>query len=323
MTPWKAAASVAALAIGAGAMSIGAAQSADVPYVVDVPQIVEAPQYVEPVAVGGGWYLRGDVGVSVKTETEFYNRTLANQNPERPVPGGKFIDTHLDKGLSVGVGAGYRFNKFFRVDATAEFRGSIGFAAVDKYEFFTQSDPFCEGYDGFGNCTGFTTTTVKKLRNNFYRGSLSSQVYLANAYADLGTFGRITPFIGAGIGAARHSISGVHDWDPTSFDGGAYTKGHSSNWDLAYALHAGLGFKASKNLTLEAGYRYLNLGDAVGEHFTEVNTSPCCAAGTFDGHELKDIDSHEVRLGMRWEFGGDDHYAEPIPVAYPDVPYKH
>ncbi len=301
-------------------MASGAAIAADFPQVIDVPQIVEPPR---AVAVGGGWYLRGDVGVSVHNDAEFYNRTLFDHNPQRPVPGGMYIDTQLDEGVSIAVGAGYRFNNYFRVDATAEFRGSIGFQVVDKYDYITTEQVCVGGYDHTGTCIQGGTQTNTTIRNNFYRGSLNSQVYMANAYADFGTFGKLTPFIGAGIGGARHSISGVRDIDPGGLDGGAYTLGKSSNWDLAYALHAGVGFKATDSLTLEVGYRYLNLGDAEGQDFTEVQPCPCTPAGTFDGHDLKSIDSHDVRVGMRWEFGGADYYEEPIPVHYPDVPYKH
>ncbi|MEM7565791.1 MAG: outer membrane beta-barrel protein [Pseudomonadota bacterium] len=318
MTARKAALLTAATLMATSAafgLGAGEARAADFPQVIEVPQIVEPPR----VKVGGGWYLRGDVGVSVHNDAHFYNRTLANENPERHVQGGMFVDTQLDEGVSIAVGAGYRFNNYFRVDATAEFRGSIGFAVTDKYDFVYEG--CVGGYDHTGTC--IQGGPITEIRNNFYRGSLNSQVYLANAYADFGTFGKLTPFIGAGIGAARHSISGVHDIDPGSRDGGAYTLDKSSNWDLAYALHAGVGFKATDHLTLEVGYRYLNMGDAEGQDFVEVQPCPCTPARTFDGHDLKDLESHDVRVGMRWEFGGHD-YVEPLPpVHIPDIPYKH
>ena len=61
---------------------------------------------------------------------------------------------------------------------------------------------------------------------------------------------------------------------------------------------AGLGYEVNKNLTLEFGYRYLNLGDAqsgrIQNAFLPESYAPLKA---------KDIDSHDIKIGMRWNFG--------------------
>ena len=61
-------------------------------------------------------------------------------------------------------------------------------------------------------------------------GNLSSAVFLANAYVDLGTWWCLTPFIGAGVGTARNMLSGVQDQGIISsgFQGFGYTNSNSA-----------------------------------------------------------------------------------------------
>ena len=64
-------------------------------------------------------------------------------------------------------------------------------------------------------------------------GNLSSAVFLANAYVDLGTWWCLTPFIGAGVGTARNMLSGVQDQGIISsgFQGFGYTNSNSAQWN--------------------------------------------------------------------------------------------
>ncbi len=102
-----------------------------------------------------------------------------------------------------------------------------------------------------------TTTAARK----------SEAVFLANGYVDLGTWWCVTPFIGAGIGTAYNRISGFRDDGfgdsfgvarPSSFVYAA----DAGKWNFAWALHAGLGYQVTPDVTLELGYSYVNLGDA-------------------------------------------------------------
>ncbi|MBZ0216318.1 MAG: hypothetical protein K8F25_07195, partial [Fimbriimonadaceae bacterium] len=97
----------------------GAANSADI-----LPPIVEE----RVVSVAGGWYLRGDIGYDIEKTAEFSHPGVTAAN-------GAFIDHSIDRSGSLGVGVGYEFNDWFRADVTAEFRGTEGFAAVDRYQF--------------------------------------------------------------------------------------------------------------------------------------------------------------------------------------------
>ena len=295
---------VAILAVATG-LGSGAAMAADIPEIIDVPPIVEAP---EPVSFGG-WYLRGDVGVSAHTSADFHFEQLKH------VHEGRFIEDSIDQGAFVSVGAGYRFNAFFRADVTAEFRGTVGFKNLIGYGYI------CQGFE-VGECDGNPGAKIE--RRNFVHGDLKSHVFMVNGYVDAGVFFGLTPYVGVGVGAARHTVDGIQDWDPGILGGGAYTLDTESSWDVAYALHAGLGFKATENLTLELGYSYKNLGDAMSEDWYEYTADPALAPQRFKGYEIKDIVHHDVHLGMRWEFGGGGYdYVEPIPVPYEDIPYKY
>jgi opacity protein-like surface antigen len=86
-------------------------------------------------------------------------------------------------------------------------------------------------------------------------------LYLFNVYADLGTWGGVTPFVGAGIGFSR---IGIHSFRDAGIANGAPTLGYADSdykWNVAYAFHAGLAYEVTRNMTLEFAYRYVYLGD--------------------------------------------------------------
>jgi opacity protein-like surface antigen len=250
-----------------------------------MPPPAPAPVPVEAPCCASGWYLRGDVGMEVDKRVDVFQGDLAT------APGGAFVDHSINHAGFAGVGVGYRFNGHFRADVTAEFRGTQSFSAIDRYDF----DCDAAGLTGFGSCVNGGKIT----RNNMWNGNLTSQVFLANAYFDLCNCASLTPFVGGGIGVARHRVHGVIDFDPGDFGGG----GHASEFtdtSLAWAVHAGLGYQVTPHLTLELAYRYLNMGDAKSGG---LNCLPngCQTGAPF---ELKNISAQEVKLGMRWQFSG-------------------
>ena len=148
---------------------------------------------------------------------------------------------------------------------------------------------------------------------NNYSGSKSEAVVMANAYFDLGTWWSVTPYIGAGIGGSYNRISGFRD-DGVILNGGVLSNSvtyaaDAGKWNFAWALHAGLGYRVTPNVTLELGYSYMNLGDAVSgptnsfDGVTVVNGS---------GFVMKDITSHDLKLGVRWDLDTPPVYAPPI-----------
>jgi opacity protein-like surface antigen len=249
---------------GVAALLSTAAFAADMPSIMPPPP----PAYAAPVVEDfGGWYLRGDIGMSNQQVSSLFN-VLYNA-PGTTVQG---VGHGFDAAPSFGIGAGYKFNNWFRADVTAEWRGKAAFRGLD-----------------------IVSNGGAVVGTDEYRASKSELLFLANVYADLGTWWCITPFIGAGIGVSRNTISGFTDINtPTA--GVAYAP-EASKWQMAYALHAGLGYKVTNNLTLELSYRYLHVGNAASGDivtYTGVNA-------VVNPMEFRGISSNDVRVGIRWQ----------------------
>ncbi|HYF55611.1 MAG TPA: outer membrane protein [Salinarimonas sp.] len=239
------------------------------------------PEPAVPVAdIGSGWYLRGDIGyVAYNPPTDVAYGILTE-------PSTRMKDEKLESTWSIGIGAGYRLNSWLRVDGTVDYRFGTNFSGL------TSGTAYVHGY-------------------SVDRANLTSTTFLANAYVDLGTWSGITPYVGAGVGYARTELDGYttqivcitatcgHPGPQAvrSMNGGV-TSG------LAWALMAGVGIDLGHGAVLDLGYRYVNLGG--------VQTKLRDGIGT----KLADLDAHEARIGLRWQFGAPAAVAV-APVAAP------
>jgi opacity protein-like surface antigen len=266
------------LAAGVASLITTAAVAADMP-------IAPPPMYVPPpVEDFGGWYLRGDIGFSnQKVKRLNYYRDAGLQTQDQRLG--------FDSAGIFGLGAGYQFNNWFRADVTGEYRASASFNGLDLNTF----------YD-----TGLLANGADN-----YHGNKSEWLFLANAYADLGTWWCITPFVGVGVGTARVTISNFTDQGLTI--GGtqpgpssAYADS-ASRWNFAWAVHAGLGYKISPSMTMELAYRYVDMGDGVTGPLTSYTGFTTNNPMTF-----KHITSHDLKLGVRWAL-------DPAPVYIPPM----
>jgi opacity protein-like surface antigen len=153
----------------------------------------------------------------------------------------------LGSGLTAGGGIGIK-TQFMRTDFT------IDYALPVKY----------------------TGTVVTPDDVSAKIGSLN---LLFNGYLDLGTWYRLTPYIGAGAGAAMVKLTDVQSTAPTS---------DHSQWHFAWAAMAGVAWSVTPKVQVDLGYRYLDVGKARSGGPNEA---------TFDN-----IAGHEVRVGLRWNF---------------------
>lgn len=239
----------------------------------DMPEPVYKAPEVEVVAAG--WYLRGDIGIT--------NQRVGSLGAIEYTENSSFEVTEKDFDAApfFGLGIGYQFNEWFRMDVTGEYRADSTFSGSDSYVFESE------------------------LRENDYDGEKSEWTFLVNAYVDLGNWHGLMPFIGAGIGTSRNTISGLTD----TFDGGvAYAPSHSQ-WEFAWALYAGVGYQVMPGVTLEVAYRYIDLGDAQSGDFYLDGVSEYDNPLYFN-----DLTSHDLRIGLRWAFGGAG-YADTTPVV--------
>ncbi|WP_019903346.1 outer membrane beta-barrel protein [Methylobacterium sp. 77] len=251
--------------------SVGApclAQAADL-----LPSLPPEP-LPPPVEIGGGWYLRGDVGVGALD----LRKTIA-QDVSQPPAAYKYttLQDYVGDQAFVGAGVGYQFNPWLRFDITGEYRTQT------DWTFTAQDTTFRP------NGTGYNRTT----------GKFASIVGLANGYVDLGTWYGVTPFVGAGVGFAHHMFGNVTDQGYGDYQGGFGKAPDRDKTGFAWAAHAGLGYSVTPNLKLELAYRYLNMGSA---QTGNVACLPTCNLQTT--YHVKDLTSHDVKIGMRWLLGG-------------------
>ena len=89
---------------------------------------------------------------------------------------------------------------------------------------------------------------------------LKSTVALANLYYDFDFGSRFTPYLGVGLGFTHNEATAGSVIDDT----GAVTAtiDGSSSTNVAGAAMAGVSMKLRDRLSLDAGYRFLYLGDA-------------------------------------------------------------
>ncbi|MCG6857666.1 MAG: outer membrane beta-barrel protein [Salaquimonas sp.] len=239
--------------------------------------LIEAPEYIPPVI--GGWYLRGDIGMSAQQlHGGLDNVEFGTTDNFGFLDSGKF-----SAAPTFQVGIGYQFSDWLRVDGTAQYRGKASFSALDRYSCPTTN----------GTCDNDPTTWDG---TNDYTANKSEWLFLANVYWDMGTWSGITPYVGAGIGASRNTISDFRDVNVPAA-GVAYGGTHSE-WQFAWALHAGLGIDITDRVTLDLGYSFLHLGDAQSGDLI-----------AFDGTnnvnnpmKFNELTSHDFTFGLRYAF---------------------
>ncbi len=244
---------------------------------------IAPPPYAAPVVEDfGGWYLRGDIG--------FSNQCVDRLNNALDATVTSSVQTNNFNTAGIfGLGVGYRFNNWFRADVTGEYRGNSQFFGKDVNTF----------PGGVGTDT--------------YHGTKSEWVVLGNAYVDLGTWWCVTPFIGAGVGGARVSINNFTDQGLANLGAGALPGlafgDNVSKWNLAWAVHAGLAYKVTPNFTVELAYRYLDMGDGLTG---DLRTFDGSGVNTINPMTFKNITSHDLKLGVRWDLTSPHVYAPPL-----------
>lgn len=276
------------IAITAATLGLATTMSANAADI-STPPVYHAPAVVhEEVKSATGWYLRGDVGFA-------YNKL---RGINYAVSGGTsvFTSTNLKENFVVGVGAGYKLNDYLRTDLTLD--------------YLTKSD-FTGSTSGSCGTPSITDPCVSSDYTSFSAWSL-----MANAYVDVFTYGRVTGYVGAGLGAtyvnwkdlSNTSCSTVTSTlcDPTVIHAG------SKGWRATAALMAGASVKINCALAADVGYRYRAI--AGGRMFEY-------ATGGGPGY-AKTLHSHEGRAGLRYSFGGCDTHIPPYePPTLPPV-YK-
>jgi opacity protein-like surface antigen len=131
---------------------------------------------------------------------------------------------------------------------------------------------------------------------------------LVNGYIDIGTWGGFTPYVGAGVGTSYVTTSNIKFANPNGVSG---TYPGDSTWNFSWALMAGGSYAVTPNWSIDAGYRYLNIGNAYSKSFSTGGGNPSYKI------RYEDLAAHEFRVGMRYTFNsGPSFIEEPIITRY-------
>ncbi len=267
-------------------MISSAAVAADLPPI--APPLRAPPVIVEEV--GSGWYLRGDIGFSNQRVKKLDSPAFTD--PAAGITGVVQEGLGFDAAPLGDIGLGFQLNNWLRFDATAQYRAAAHF-------------------NGSDNITGNGFVGVDN-----YTASKSEWLFLANAYVDLGTWWCVTPFVGAGIGMANVNITNFRDDGHLLVPGlvlnpaTAYFADHSQ-WNFAWAFHAGLAYRITPSVTAEFAYHYVNLGDGATGTARNFDNSVIVPASTGMPHTFNSLTSQDFTLGLRWMF---DTPPAPIPL---------
>ncbi|MEP1443205.1 MAG: outer membrane beta-barrel protein [Hyphomicrobiales bacterium] len=245
----------------------------------------------KPISVGGGFYLRGDIGYSI-----WENPDLSFRND---VAGfSSAIDNEdSDDAIFGGVGVGYKFKKYLRVDLTADLR----------------KNKDIDGSIQCGACLAFASIPDTTLQQ---RTNVDIATFFANAYVDVGTFKGFTPYVGGGVGfaylnygdylslgnpTAGNTPGGTPQDLAAANPSGIANQVFAGADDIRFAwnLQAGASYDINENLALDGSYRYtrINGGDVAPD------------IGGVGALVSDDLVGHEIRLGLRYTFGGGKkHY---------------
>lgn len=290
----------------------GTANAADLPPIYETP-VYAQPIYADvpevvPVEIGSGWYLRGDVSYEFKSSIDARNREFRpdydayDYDPASPFSGsqyGSFDGGRSDFDLAgkgtIGIGVGYQFTDFFRGDLTARYWEADVDGDRRIASCFEGAAAFTPGIDTGALDCGSNTS-----------GNATGVELMANAYADLGTFVGLTPYVGGGLGAVRVSYDDISIGsrcsyagsvcDPAFYDYDSQADGAES-WRFAYALMAGVSYDISKNLKLDIGYRFLDVdGGRMYAHEGDVVGGQTIGVDADDDGFM----THSIQAGLRY-----------------------
>ena len=141
---------------------------------------------------------------------------------------------------------------------------------------------------------------------------------MANGYIDLGTWYGVTPFVGGGVGTAFHHLQRLQRFRFRRRDGRLRLSPRTRHTTtLAWAAMAGLGYSVTPEPQARDRLPLHEPRPRRSGAVTCINDPDCGGAV----YKIKDITSHDVRIGMRWLLGGvvapaiAEYQPEPAPLV--------
>jgi opacity protein-like surface antigen len=258
-------------------------------------------QYAPSRGTAGPCYIRGDLGYSWAKNPHAAFPVSSDEYTVDPVTGAQTTtnSTYLGDTVSatsltntafggVGLGCG---------SGSRGFRGEVMLNQYGWRDFtgepllYTRTDVTA----GPGTPVDYTDPLHTRVK---------STTAMFNAYYDLGKFGGVTPYIGAGVGVAYNQTG------ETYFTGNPLLVNRiegASRLSLAWSVGAGIGWQVSERAVLDVGYRYTDLGKAVTGRID--NTGAVNPAAHID-----QMGNHEIKVGLRYHLGGGNDCCAAQPM---------
>jgi opacity protein-like surface antigen len=179
----------------------------------------------------------------------------------RPGIGAFVSGDDSQKDVTGSVGVGYKFGNGWRVE------GEVS---------LPQKDTFTSG-----------STTFPTSLNNHH---IDSQRVMLNAYRDFRVADKVSIYGSAGLGLARLESKGWQGNESRQY-------GSATQTNLAWSLGAGVVYDVTERLSVDLGYRYIDMGDTESGWNNFPN-----ARGLQDEKMKANLVSSEFVLGARWAF---------------------
>ncbi len=288
----------------------------------DTSIFVDDANFTKPAELGSGWYIRGDIGYNFAGRHEV--STVGN--PALAVyETNNFMDkTHFSVGSGYRFNDFFRVEgNLGRIQGSNFSTTQLLYLSgtepagtpADQIVLDTDPNP-CNGWGEFVDSdSGVTFLGDDFIRNciGTDRAEYDSLYAMANAYFDLPTVAGFSPYVGGGIGIGRISwrqeigavdcvpraedirlegcrAYGVADQpEPNTPYAQPGTVDNGVNYRLGWELAAGVGYKVSENVTLDASYRYKHFGAG---SMNEIDGASFAANG---------YGTHQVNVGLRYE----------------------
>ncbi|WP_084210042.1 outer membrane protein [Ralstonia sp. A12] len=138
----------------------------------------------------------------------------------------------------------------------------------------------------------FVSGSTRWPSNNYH--DIHSQRVMANVYRDFAVAKNVSVYAMGGLGLAMLKSEGAQI-NPANGFGGPFNAASQTN--LAWSLGAGVSYSPIKKLTLDLGYRYVDMGKTESGWNAFTN-----AVGMQDEMLRAKLVSHEIYLGARYKF---------------------
>ncbi|MES0882473.1 outer membrane protein [Roseibium sp. SCP14] len=210
------------------------------------------------------WYIKSEAGAAFSNDAGTTDMSFTH-GPQVTVN-----DSDLGVSPVFGIGIGRQIYKNFRGDVTFNYRGG--------FELDTES--------------------TDSLPASPLDADIKSYSLMANLYWDIYRFDAgqlaITPYLSGGAGVAINQTDDMlliaGGTNAAEISGGTKT-------NFAFQVGAGAGIEMSEHLTLDLGYRYVDLGE-----FQSGKNLPSVPSVKLNDPIKGDLTSHEIMIGLRYNF---------------------